>query len=263
MDLKDRTVLLTGASGGLGAAIAEALASRGARLLLSGRRREELDALAARTGGTVLLCDLASRREAERLAADAGDVDVLVANAALPGSGQLTDYEVDGIDRVLDVNLRAPIVLTRLLVPGMASRGAGHVVLMSSLAGRAATVGQSLYVATKFGLRGFASGLRADLRGSGVGVSAIFPGFIREAGMFHEAGVKLPAGVGTKSPEDVARAVVRAIERDRGQLDVTPLGLRAGSLLAELAPETSARVTRRLGGDAIAQDFARGQAGKT
>ena len=175
MDLNDRTVLLTGASGGLGAAIAQALAAKGARVLLSGRREAELNAIAARTGGTVLLCDLASHGEPERLAAAAGDVDVLVANAALPGSGQLTDYEVDGIDRVLDVNLRAPIVLTRLVVPGMVSRGAGHVVLMSSLAGRAATVGQSLYVATKFGLRGFASALRADLHGTGVGVSAVFP----------------------------------------------------------------------------------------
>ena len=262
MDLSGRTALLTGASGGLGAAIADALAARGARVLLSGRRREELDALAARTGGTVLVCDLAAEGEPERLAAEAGDVDVLVANAALPGSGQLTDYDVDGIDRVLDVNLRAPIVLTRLLVPGMVARGAGHVVLMSSLAGRAATVGQSLYVATKFALRGFASGLRADLRDSGVGVSAVFPGFIRDAGMFHDAGVKLPTGVGTKSPEDVARAVVRAIERDKAQLDVAPLPMRAGAIFAELAPETAARVTRRLGGDGIAQDFARGQVDK-
>src|SRR3954468_16896377 len=124
MDLADRTVLLTGASGGLGAAIADALAARGARLVLSGRRREEVDALAQRTGGSVVVCDLAARGEPERLAASAGDVDLLVANAALPGSGQLTDYEVEGIDRVLDVNLRAPIVLARLLVPGMIERGA-------------------------------------------------------------------------------------------------------------------------------------------
>src|SRR4051795_4887374 len=259
MDLGGRTVLLTGASGGLGAAIAEALAARGARLLLSGRRRDQLVELAARTGGEVLVCDLAARGEPERLAAEAGDVDVLVANAALPGSGQLWDHDVEGVDRVLEVNLRSPIVLSRLLVPGMVSRGEGHLVFMSSLAGRAATVGQSLYVASKFGLRGFASALRADLAGSGVGVSAIFPGFISDAGMFHEAGVKLPPGVGTKSPEDVAAAVLRAIERDKGQLDVAPLGLRAGALIGELAPETAARVTRRLGGDDIAQQFARGQ----
>jgi short-subunit dehydrogenase len=263
MDVAGRTVLLTGASGGLGAAIAEALAARGARLLLSGRRGEQLEPLATRTRGEVLVCDLAARGEPERLAAEAGEVDVLVANAGLPGSGQLEDYDVAGIDRVLEVNLRAPIVLARLLVPGMVSRGSGHVVFMSSLAGRAATVGQSLYVATKFGLRGFASGLRADLAGSGVGVSAIFPGFIRDAGMFHEAGVKLPRGVGTKTPEDVARAVLRAIERDKAQLDVAPLGLRAGALIAEVAPETAARITRRLGGDGIASDFARGQAGTT
>jgi len=113
----------------------------------------------------------------------------------------------------------------------MLARGDGHLVVMSSLAGRAATVGQSLYVTTQ--VRGCAASRARCARtctGRASGVSAIFPGFIREAGMFHEAGVKLPPGVGTRSPEDVARAVVRAIERDHGQLDVAPLGLRAGSL---------------------------------
>jgi len=263
MDVKGRTVLLTGASGGLGAAIAEALAQRGARLLLSGRQRDRLEALAQRTRGEVLVGDLAVRGDVERLAAKAGDVDVLVANAALPGSGRLEGYDVDGIDRVLDVNLRAPIVLARLLAPGMLERGSGHVVLMSSLAGRAPTVGQSLYVATKFGLRGFAGALRADLHGSGVGVSAVFPGFIRDAGMFHKSGVRLPPFVRTRTPEDVARAVVRAIERDKPWLDVAPLPLRAGALLAEVAPETAARLTRRLGGAEIAGEFERAQAGVT
>src|SRR3954454_9521496 len=98
MHLDNRTVLLTGASGGLGAAIAEALAERGARLVLSGRRREELDALAGRTGGSVIVCALASRGAPARRAAASGDLDALAANAALPGSGQLTDYDVDGVD---------------------------------------------------------------------------------------------------------------------------------------------------------------------
>ena len=262
MDVKGRTVLLTGASGGLGAAIAEALAQRGARLLLSGRQRDRLEALAQRTRGEVLVGDLAVRGDVERLAAEAGDVDVLVANAALPGSGRLEGYDVDGIDRVLDVNLRAPIVLARLLAPGMLERGSGHVVLMSSLAGRAPTVGQSLYVATKFGLRGFAGALRADLHGSGVGVSAVFPGFIRDAGMFADSGVKLPAGVGTRSPRQVANAVVRGIERNRGEIDVAPFSFRFGGWLFGGAPELVTRLTRAGGAAKVAQGLAEGQRDK-
>ena len=98
-----------------------------------------------------------------------------MANAALPASGPIVDFSPEQIDRALDVNLRAPIQLTRALVPGMVERGAGHVVLVSSLSGKVASIGSSLYSATKFGLRGFASGLREDLHGTGVGVTVVFP----------------------------------------------------------------------------------------
>jgi short-subunit dehydrogenase len=262
MDVSGRTVLLTGASGGLGQAIAERLADAGALLLLSARRAEVLEPLAQRLGGRALPVDLTSHADIERLVRDAGDVDVLVANAGLPGSGRLDGYDVAGIDRVLEVNLRAPIVLARLLVPGMVERGSGHVVFMSSLSGKTATVGQSLYSATKFGLRGFATGLRADLHGTGVGVSTVFPGFIRDAGMFADAGITLPRGVGTNTPDEVADAVLKGIERDRAELDVAPAALRAGAVIAGIAPELAAKVTRRLGGAEIASQFEEAQAPK-
>jgi len=262
MDVSGRTALITGATGGLGQAIAERLAAAGARLVLTGRRADVLEPLAERLGGSALGVDLAARDEVERLVAEAGEVDVLVANAALPGSGRLDGYSVEQIDRVLDVNLRAPIVLARLLSGPMVERGRGHLVFVSSLSGKAATMGQSLYAATKFGLRGFATSLRADLHGTGVGVSTVFPGFIREAGMFAESGVKLPSYVGTRSPSDVADGVLSAIERDRAEVDVAPLGLRAGATFGGLAPELSARLARRLGGERIARDMETGQASK-
>ena len=86
-------------------------------------------------------------------------MDVLVANAALPASGRVEDFEPDQIDRALDVNLRAPIQLTRALLPGMLERGRGHLVLVSSLSGKVASPRSGIYSATKFGLRGFAAGL--------------------------------------------------------------------------------------------------------
>ena len=259
MELRGRTVLLTGATGGLGAAIARGLAARGAAPVLTGRRAEVLEPLAAETGGRFVVCDLGVPAEVDRLLAEAGDVDVLVANAGLPGSGHIASFSVEDIDRALMVNLRAPMVLARRLAEPMTARGSGHLVFVSSLAGKAASGGGSVYSATKFGLRGFAHALREDLRGAGVGVSVVLPGFIREAGMFHESGARLPSWVGTKRPEDVAAAVVRAIERNRAEIDVAPLPLRAGAAFGGLAPELSATVQRALGGDKVAQGLAEGQ----
>jgi short-subunit dehydrogenase len=261
MRLDGSTVLLTGASGGIGQAIARALDERGAKLLISGRRADQLERIAADLGGrpTVLAADLTLAADATALAERAGAVDVLVANAALPASGPIVDFTPEEIDRALDVNLRAPIQLTRALLPGMVERGNGHLVLLSSLAGKVASVGSSLYSATKFGLRGFASGLREDLHGTGVGVTVVFPGFVSGAGMFADADVRLPRWVGTRRPDQIADAVVRGIEDDRAEIDVAPLGLRAGALLSGLAPVTAARLQRRLGSAQVSHAIAEGQ----
>jgi short-subunit dehydrogenase len=262
VNVAGRSALVTGASGGLGQAIARRLAGAGARLVLSGRRADVLEELARELGAAVAPADLADADSVRALAAAHGDVDILVASAGLPASGRLRSFTEEQIDRALHVNLRAPIILAHALAPAMVARGAGHIVLMSSLSGKAAASGSSIYSATKFGLRGFAGALRAELHGTGVGVSAIFPGFIRDAGMFDDAGVELPRGTGTRSPEHVARATLRAIERNRGETDVAPLALRLGATISGIAPELSATVTRKAGGDAIAAQFEAGQLDK-
>jgi short-subunit dehydrogenase len=252
-------VLLTGASGGIGHALARALAARGASLILTGRRVDALTALAAEVSGEALPCDLSQRDEVARLIDRVGQVDVLVANAAHPASGILTELDQSQIDQMLEVNLRAPIALAQGLAPGMAERGRGHLLFMSSLAGKAASSSSSIYSATKFGLRGFALALRQDLRASGVGVSVVLPGFVRDAGMFPQDDVELPRGFGTVSPDDVARAAIRAIESNRAEVHVAPLALRLGADFASLAPGPAARLSRLLGGERIASDLAAGQ----
>jgi uncharacterized protein len=255
VNVAGRTVLLTGATGGLGHAIARRLRAAGAQLVLTGRRSEVLESLAAETGGLTVAVDLSDPVAVQGLADACADVDVLVANAGLPGSGQLTSFSVEEIDRALAVNLRAPMVLARLLAERMVARRSGHIVLMSSLAGKAAPPGSAVYSATKFGLRGFALSLREDLRRSGVGVSVVLPGFVRDAGMFHDAGTKLPPYVGTTTPDAVADAVLSAIEQDRGEVDVAPITLRAGTAIAGAAPEIAAAVQRRLGASRIAREM--------
>lgn len=262
MELQGSSVLLTGATGGIGHAIARAVRAEGASLLLTGRRTDVLEPLAAEVGGRATAVDLSDRAAVDRLLDEAGDVDVLIANAALPASGDALDFSVEQIDRALEVNLRAPVVLSRVLGERMAARGRGHIVLISSLSGKSGQAASSIYSATKFGLRGFGQGLRGDLAPRGVGVSVVFPGFIRDAGMFHESGAKLPKGVGTSTPDQVAAAVVKAIRNDRGEIDVAPAGMRAGTAFAQLAPGISAKVAKRLGGDKVTEQLVSGQAAK-
>ncbi len=247
MKLNGATVLLTGATGGLGHAIARRLHAEGASLVLTGRKVEVLAPLAAELGARSIVADLSAPDGIDQLLAEAGPVDVLVANAALPGVGLLTDTTVERIDTNLDVNLRAPIMLTRALLPQLTERRRGHLVYIGSVSGIVASPGSTLYNATKFGLRGFAAALRQDLHGTGVGVSCVEPGFVRDAGMFVNSGMEVPAGTRTVSPEQVAAAVVKAITADRGEIVVAPPELRLGARLGSLFPALNATIQRKAG----------------
>lgn len=254
-------VLLTGASGGIGHAVARELHARGASLVLTGRRSDALATLRDELGprAEVVACDLAERGAVATLVEQVGRVDVVVANAGLPASGAYDSFTPTEIDRALDVNLRAPVQLARALAPAMVARGAGHLVFVASFSGKVATVGSSIYSAGKFGLRGFAFSLREDLRGTGVGVTTVFPGFISEAGMFADANVDLPPGVTLRGPEQVAAAVVRGIERGDAEIDVAPLAVRAGGWLAGPAPTLVAAINRVAGARRVSAELGRAQ----
>ena len=255
MEIEGRRILLTGATGGLGSAIAVDLSQRGAELVLSGRRTEELESLASRTGGTVLTADLATADGLEALCEAASDVDVVVANAGIGGDVSIEAMGPDDIDVVIDVNLRGPIHLaTRFAQARIERYQQGAIVFVGSLAGLAASPNSRMYNATKFGLRGFALAMREDLAPYGIGVGIVEPGFIREAGMFAESGMELPAGVRTKTAPDVARGVAEAIEHDRGEVFVAPLELRLAATFASVAPGVSAWVQRRVGAADITAD---------
>jgi short-subunit dehydrogenase len=268
MELAGGRALLTGATGGLGRAIATGLAEKGATVLLSGRRPEALAELAAElpgSGHTVLPSDLAEPGAAAALAAAAlaaGQVDVLVANAGLPGTGWLPEVSEEQITGTLRVNLEAPMILARALFPAMVERGAGSLVFVASLSGKAASPRSSIYNATKFGLRGFAFGLRTDLGPRGVGVSVVSPGFIRDAGMFAKSGAKTPPGMGTSSPEQVAGAVLKAIRSNRAEIVVAPPIPRVLSHFSTISPAISARVQSAPVGQKAAEEVSAGHAAR-
>jgi len=207
------------------------------------------------------VADLAEPGAALKLLDDAGEIDILVANAALPGSGKLDSFSQSEVERALRVNLESPILMAHALLPKMIERGSGHIVMVGSLSGRAPTARQSMYNATKFGLRGFTLALREDLRGTGASASLIAPGFVRDAGMFADSGASAPAGIGTTTPQNVSAAVVDAIEKDRGEVTVAPFVQVRLAKFAGNHPELAGRVSGKAAVKA-ADEVARGQTEK-
>ena len=174
MKLSGARIVVTGASRGIGAALAAALAARGARVVLVARSPEPLEKLAAELGGEAFPADLTDASAIEplvrRIEAD-GPIDVLVNNAGVDLTGDLVDLPTDAIVNLLALNLNAPILLSRAVIPGMRSRGRGHIVNVSSLAGTNAVRGLAPYSASKAGLSHFTAGLRAELKGTPVGTT--------------------------------------------------------------------------------------------
>lgn len=154
----------------------------------------------------------------------------------------MIDHGLDELDRVLDLNLRVPIALARLVGERMVAQGRGHIVFVSSLGGKAVRAGDPLHSATSFGVRGFALALRQEWAPLGVGVSCVNVGPVGEAEVHH--GVALPAGFRPKSAEDVAGGVVRAIRHDKAEVDVADPVRRAGVVFGQLAPQTAAKLSR-------------------
>jgi short-subunit dehydrogenase len=224
MQLADARLLLTGATGGLGEALADELARRGARLVLSARSSERLDVLRDRLPGehATVRNDLEQPDAPETLLERAGPLDGLVFAAGLPASGWLDEYEAGQLSRAVRVNLEAPMQVARALLPSLRERRHGHLCFVSSLAGKVPSPGLSIYVATKFGLRGFALALASELRGSGVECSVVLPGFIGDAGMLADSGARTPAAVGSSSARDAAERICDGIAAGRAETVIAP-----------------------------------------
>jgi short-subunit dehydrogenase len=265
MEIDGKRVLITGATGGLGRAMAARLAGLGAMIVAAGRTQDRLEALIASLPGhghRIAVADLGEPDGPDRLASQLDRVDCLVANAALPATGRLTELTDTQVSRMLRINLESPIHLSQAFLPGMIERGEGKIVMIGSLAGKAGNPRSSIYNATKFGLRGFAFGLRADLVGTGVGVTVVAPGFVRDAGMFAESGARLPRGLGTTTSEQVAEAVVEAIRRDRAEIAVAPPLQRTIAHIGLVSPTLSHRVQSGRTGQRTADGLASRQTDK-
>ncbi|MFL5847001.1 MAG: SDR family NAD(P)-dependent oxidoreductase [Solirubrobacteraceae bacterium] len=236
MDLATSTCLVTGANRGIGLAITQELAQRGATVVAAARAPDDIPPIEGAI--TPLRFDAADRASIEAAAAQAGAIDVLVNNAGVLQAGQLETEDVDHIYDVLQVNLAAGIHLSRLLLPGMLERGRGTIVCNASISGYAFFPGSSVYAASKAGLVAFCEGLRRELRGTGVNVLHLVTPAI-DTRMMDEVvegyrGNQDLSSMSRTSPEDWAAKVADAIEGDKAVLN--PGGSERLAKLASRGP---------------------------
>ena len=255
----NQTVLLTGASGGLGTYIARELAGFGLNQALIAFPGKDLPPLQKELENNgirafYLVADLRLKDERHRVVNEVrkqfGSIDILINNAGVEFTAPYHVLSEDDINSVIQVNLEAPMQLSRLVIPYMLERGAGHIVNMSSLAGKSAPAFQEAYAATKSGLIAFTMSLRETYFRSGVSASAMCPGFV-EAGIYarlkKESGCSAPVLIGTSPPEKVGKAVVRAVQRDIPQIIINPYPVRPLLSLSEISPRLGASITRAIG----------------
>jgi short-subunit dehydrogenase len=248
-----KTVAVTGATGGIGRVVSRELAGAGARLLLIGRDPQALRELAddlrraGAAGVEVVVADLAERDEVEAIAPLVAPSDVFVSCAGIGDDRSMVEVDAEHLDRVVEVNLRAPMVLASAVVRHHLEAGtAARIVLLGSLAGLIASPTSRAYNAAKFGLRGFALGLRQDLGSTDIRVSLVHPGFVRDVGMFARASTTIPRSVRTTTAAQVARAVRRALDRGSAEVFAAPFELRTMAALSAARPSISERVQRGL-----------------
>ena len=250
MRVRGAVALVTGASSGIGRASAVRLAAAGARVLVHGRDAGRLTELAEQIGAVPLVADLASPGAGGRLAeaalAVADRVDIVVNNAGIGWAGPVAGMGPGDVDRLVLVNLTAPIALTRALLPQLIGRGAGYLMFVSSIAGRLGVAGESVYAATKGGLDVFAESLRFELAGTGVRVGVLVPGVVQTA-FFERRGRPYERERPRPLPaEAVAGTLVRMIENGRAE-GYAPGWLRLPVAVRGAFPGVYRRLAARFG----------------
>jgi short-subunit dehydrogenase len=259
-DLRGCNAILTGASRGLGTLMADALAAEGINVALAARSKEGLDSVRSAIAhhdvkAVCVPTDVTDEEQLDRLVATAsselGPIDILVNNAGIEATHPFDEYPPEEIVRLIEVNLTAPMLLTRKVLPGMLRRERGHIVNISSLAGKGGFPFQAPYASTKAALIMFTHTLRQELVDTHIGCSVVCPGFVADEGMYadmqRKSGVKASRLLGVSKPEKVAEAVVKAIKTNASELIVNPAPMRPVLAMSQLFPDVAPRVAKTFG----------------
>ncbi|MCH7808783.1 MAG: SDR family oxidoreductase [Planctomycetes bacterium] len=230
-DLKDRVVFITGASSGIGRACAVEFHRAGSRVVAAARSLDKLQALADELGAERIVpvkmdvTDAEQREAALRVAKERfGPIDVLVNNAGWASFASVLRTPSEHVDRMLRLNLAAPIALIQAVLPDMLERRSGQIINISSVVGNQAIPRMTVYSATKAALRSLSTGLRMELRRSGVDVIDVAPGSTNTAFFEVAASIDVKATRVAKTqytPQRVARAVIRSSRRRRAEVTLT------------------------------------------
>ena len=256
-DLRGKNAIVTGGSRGIGPYIGRALAAEGLNLALAARLADKLEAVAKELGGlgvrTVAIptdiTDEASRHALIQCAeAELGQIDILVNNAARsPHVVPFARQEQEGVRDTIEVNLLAHLSLTRLLLSGMLERGRGHIVTISSMAGKTGIPYWSVYAASKAAIIAWTNALRVELEGTGVGASVICSSYVSDVGMWAFQGYPAPRLPGPVLAKDVAKAIVRAVRRDVPEVRVASVPTRPLLVLMALSPALGNLIIKAMG----------------
>jgi short-subunit dehydrogenase len=266
---RDRRVVITGASSGIGECFALRCAEQGAHVALVARRRDELERVAQAVraaGGTPLVvpCDVASRNEVARAAQDIlgewGFVDVLVNNAGYGGHRPFLDWPIDDIERLMQVNYFGTVYWTKALLPHMLERRQGWIVMMASVAGKLGVPDESAYAATKFAMVGLAEALSYEVEDAGVHVLTVCPGAIDTPFFDEEARRRMPAVAKRLmiGPERVVTATCRALAAGKHEITV-PGFIRLSYIVRVIAPGLFRWNTKRVATPPVAEPIHQGQ----
>ncbi len=258
MDLHNKIGIVTGASRGIGVHVADALAAKGVHLALAARSEQDLQDTVARVQSRgvraiAVPTDVTERGDLEwlvqRTEAELGPVDLLVNNAGVQRVRRFESYDPDDIAWIINTNVVALEVLTRLVLPGMVARRRGHICNMASLSGRTAYPYNTVYASSKHAVVGFSWSLREEMRPYGVEVSVVCPGFVAQEGMFARRHPDdAPPGITrTVTPADVAAKTIDAIEHNRAEVIVTKGLGNVVDVFHAVSPDVTAKIQRKSG----------------
>ena len=262
LNLAGKTAIVTGASRGLGPYIAKTLALKGVRIIalardIKGLEKTKLDVQLTGQKCNVVSFDLTQINELDSLVnnicEEYGPIDILINNAGIENYQHFDHLTKNVLSDIISTNLRSPIELSRCLLPKMSNQKSGHIINISSLAGKKGVAYNSVYSASKAGLLMWSDALRQEYKDSPIDISVICPGFVSDAGMFYDGKVTAPKLLGTSSPQKVANAVIKALRKGSCEIIVNSGPIRPLLALGQISWKLADKITRLFGVPALSR----------